>query len=64
LFAHEVRLRLGAIAYNPGNLLRRLIVPLAIQSWSRTNPQERPIKSGGHLIRYTRYFILHWPKAS
>ncbi len=33
--ASEMRLLRGAIAYNLGNLLRRLVLPLAIQSWSR-----------------------------
>src|SRR5207244_1628085 len=32
--ANEVRLPLGVIAYNLGNLLRRLVLPAAIQSWS------------------------------
>lgn len=36
--ANEVRLLLGVIAYNLGNLLRRLL-PLAIQNWSLTSLQ-------------------------
>ena len=35
--ANEVRLLLGVIAYNLGNLLRRLALPLTIQSWSLTS---------------------------
>ncbi len=35
--ANEVRLLLGVIAYNLGNLLRRLVLPPAIQSWSLTS---------------------------
>jgi hypothetical protein len=35
--ANEVRLLLGVIAYNLGNLLRRLALPLAIRSWSLTS---------------------------
>src|SRR5499425_3244931 len=31
--ANEVRLLLGGIAYNLGNLLRRLVLPLPIQDW-------------------------------
>src|SRR5712691_6434235 len=38
--ANEVRLLLGVIAYNLGNLLRRLIPPLAIQSWSLMSLQQ------------------------
>ena len=48
----------GVIAYNLVNLLRRLILPLAIQSWSLTNLQQRLFKTGGRLIRHARYFIL------
>ena len=56
--ANEVRLLLGIIAYNLGNLLRRLVLPLAIQSWSLTSLQQRLFKTGGRLIRHSRYFIL------
>ncbi len=53
-----MRLLLGVIAYNLGNLLRRLVLPRAIQSWSLTSLQQRPFKTGGRLIRHARYFIL------
>jgi len=56
--ANEVRLLLGVIAYNLGNLLRRLVLPLAIQSWSLTSLQQRVFKTGGRLIRHARSFIL------
>src|SRR5216683_4768306 len=56
--ANEVRLLLGVIAYNLGNLLRRLVLPLAIQSWSLTSLQQRLFKTGGRLIRHARYFTL------
>jgi hypothetical protein len=49
---------LGVIAYNLGNLLRRLALPPAIQSWSLTSLQQRLFKTGGRLIRHARYFIL------
>src|SRR5712692_3198974 len=55
---NEVRLLLGVIAYNLGNLLRRLVLPLAIQSWTLTSLQQRLFKSGGRLIRHARYFTL------
>ena len=47
---------LGVIAYNLGNLLRRLALPLAIQSWSLTSLQQRVFKTGlqlaeSHLTR-------------
>ncbi len=56
--ANEVRLLLGVIAYNLGDHLRRLVLPLAIQSWSLTSLQQRLFKTGGRLIRHARYFIL------
>jgi hypothetical protein len=56
--ANEVRLLLGVIAYNLGNLLRRLTLPLAIQNWSLTSLQQRVFKTGGRLIRHARYFTL------
>ena len=49
---------LGVVAYNLGNLLRRLVLPLAIQSWSLTSCQQRLFKTGGRLIRHARDFIL------
>ena len=55
--ANEVRLLLGVIAYNLGNLLRRLPL-LAIQSWSLTSLQQRLFKTGGRLIRHPGYFVL------
>ena len=58
LAINEVRLLLGVIAYNLGNLLRRLGLPVAIQSWSLTSLQQRLFKSGGRLIRHARYFVL------
>src|SRR3989441_1011492 len=56
--ANEVRLLLGVIAYNLGNLLRRLGLPLPIRSWSLTSLQQRLFKTGGRLIRHARYLIL------
>jgi len=40
--ANEVRLLLGVIAYNLGNLLRRLVLPSAIQDWSLSTGCSRP----------------------
>ena len=57
-FRAEVRLLLGVIAYDLGNLLRQLVLPLAIQSCSLTSLQQRLFKTGGRLIRHARYFIL------
>ena len=53
----------GAVAprghrLNLGNLLRRLVLPVAIQDWSLTSLQQRLLKTGGRLIRLARYFTL------
>jgi Transposase DDE domain group 1 len=45
--ANEVRLLLSVIAYNLGNLLRRLVLPVAIQDWSLTSLQQRLLKTRG-----------------
>ena len=48
----------GVIAHNLGNLLRRLVLPVAIQDWSLTSLQQRLLKTGRRLIRPARYFML------
>lgn len=45
--ANQVRLWLSVIAYNLGNLWRRLALPKAIGNWSLTSMQQRLIKTGG-----------------
>jgi hypothetical protein len=40
------------------NLLRRLVLPVAIQGWSLTSLQQRLFKTGGRLIRHARSFVL------
>jgi Transposase DDE domain group 1 len=56
--SNEVRLLLGVIACNLGNLLRRLALPVSIHSSSLTSLQQRLFKTGGRLIRHARYFTL------
>ena len=34
----------------------RLVLPVAIQSWSLTSLQQRLFRTGGRLIRHARYF--------
>jgi hypothetical protein len=51
------------IAYNLDNLLCRLVLPVAIQSWWLTRSQQRPFKTGGRLIRHSRYFVLQLAKS-
>ena len=56
--ANEVRLWLSVIAYNLGNLWRRLALPAQIGSWSLTSLQQRLVKTGGRLIQHARYYWL------
>ncbi len=56
--ANEVRLQLSALAYNLGNLWRRLGLPQRIKSWSLTSLQHRLMKTGGRLVKHARYYWL------
>jgi hypothetical protein len=56
--ANEVRLWLSVIAYNLGNLWRRLGLPKRIDTWSLTSLQQRLMKTGGRLVRHARYYWL------
>jgi hypothetical protein len=46
-----VRLWLSLIAYNLGNLWRRLALPTQVATSSLTSLQQRLVKSGGRLIQ-------------
>jgi hypothetical protein len=56
--ANEVRLQLSVLAYNLGNLWRRLVLPKGIDSWSVTSLQQRLVKTGGRLVKHARYYWL------
>jgi hypothetical protein len=56
--SNEVRLWLSVIAYNLGNLWRRLALPGRIGNWSLTSLQQRLVKTGGRLVRHARYYWL------
>jgi len=56
--SNEVRLRLSVIAYNLGNLWRRLVLPKRFDNWSLTSLQQRLVKTGGRLIKHARYYWL------
>jgi len=56
--SNEVRLWLSVIAYNLGNLWRRLVLPKRIEKWSLTSLHQRLVKTGGRLIKHARYFWL------
>ncbi len=56
--SNEVRLWLSVIAYNLGNLWRRLVLPRRIAHWSLTSLQQRLVKTGGRLVKHARYYWL------
>jgi hypothetical protein len=56
--SNEVRLCRSLIAYNLGNLWRRLALPRRIGNWSLTSLQHRLVKSDGRLIKHARYYWL------
>ena len=56
--SNEVRLMLSLIAYNLGNLWRRLVLPKKIGNWSLTSLQQRLVKTGGRLVKHARYYWL------
>ena len=56
--SNEVRLWLSLIAYNLGNLWRRLVLPKRIENWSLTSLQQRLVKTGRRLVKHARYYWL------
>ena len=56
--ANEVRLWLSVIAYNLGNLWRRLALPARVATWSLTTLLRRLVKTGGRLIKHAPYYWL------
>lgn len=56
--ANEARLQLSLLAYNLGNLWRRLVLPKRIDAWSPTSLQQRLVKTGGRLVKHARYYWL------
>ena len=57
--ANEARLQLSVLAYNLGNLWRRLGLPKRIRSWSlRRACSSGLMKAGGRLVKHARYYWL------
>jgi hypothetical protein len=56
--SNRVRLALSLLAYNLGNLWRRLALPRRIENWSLTSLQQRLVKTGGRLVKHARYYWL------
>jgi len=49
---------LSLLAYNLGNLWRRLVPPKGIDAWLLTSLQQRLAKTGGRLVKHARYYWL------
>ena len=56
--AKEARLPLSLLAYNLGNLWRRLVLPKRIDAWSLTSLQQQIVKTGGRQLKHARYYWL------
>ena len=56
--SNQVRLGVSVLAYNLGNLWRRLALPKRIENWSLTSLQQRLVKTGGRLVKHARYYWL------
>ena len=46
------------MAYNLGNLWRRLVLPKRIDNWSLTSLQQRLVKTSGRWVKHARYYWL------
>jgi hypothetical protein len=47
----------ASLAYNLGNLWRKLVLPEGVRRWSLTSLQQGLVKTDGRLVEHTRY---HW----
>jgi hypothetical protein len=56
--ANEVRPQLSVLAYDLGNLWRRLALAQRIRNWSPASLQQRLVKTGGRLVKHARYHRL------
>ena len=53
-----MRLWLSLIAYNLGNLWRRLVLSKRVGNWSLTGLQQRLVKTGGRQVWHARYYWM------
>ena len=52
---NQVSLQLFVLAYNLGNLLRRLALPKSIKDWSLRTMREKLVKIGAKVVKRARY---------
>ncbi len=53
--ANQARLQLHALAYNLGNVLRRLALPPSVKQWSLTTLRDKLIQIGAKVVHHARY---------
>jgi Transposase DDE domain group 1 len=58
VFWAKMRLWLSVMAYNLGNLWRRLVLLKRIDNWSLTSLHQRLVKTGGRLVKHARNYWL------
>ena len=56
--SNELRQWLRVIAYNLGNLWRRMALPSRIENWSLTSLQQQLVKTCVQLAKHARYYWL------
>jgi hypothetical protein len=56
--SNEIQQWLSVVAYNLGNLWRRLAMQRRIGNWSLTSLEQRLVKTGGRLVKHARYYWL------
>ena len=55
---NQVRLQLFVLAYNLGNLLRRLVLPRPMKRWMMTTWCEKLSKIGAKVVVHSRYVFF------
>ena len=56
--ANQVRLQLHVLAYNLGNILRRIALPASVKHWTLTTLRNKLIKIGAKMIHHARYVVF------
>ena len=46
------------LAYNLGNFLRRLALPVSVKHWTLTTLRQKLIKIGAKVVRHARYVVF------
>ncbi len=55
---NAVRLQLFGLAYNLGNFMRRLILPLKVKHWMLSSLREKLIKIGAKVVHHAKYITF------